>query len=91
MKSRVHVYVSGRVQGVFFRHFTRSEAISLGLTGWVKNLRDGRVEVVAEGEEEDLQKFLDRLREGPRGAMVKGMEVTWEPYRGDMDRFEIVY
>ncbi|MDI6639363.1 MAG: acylphosphatase, partial [Methanocellales archaeon] len=65
MKSRVHAFVSGRVQGVFFRSFTRSEATSLGIHGWVRNLRDGRVEVLAEGEKSALDELLGRLREGP--------------------------
>lgn len=64
MKKRAHVYVSGRVQGVFFRATTRDEARSRGITGWVKNLPDGRVEAVFEGEEKKVQEMIDFCHEG---------------------------
>ncbi len=91
MKARVHVFVSGRVQGVFFRDYTRRWALSLGLTGWVKNLWDGRVEVVAEGEEEGIQALLARLREGPPGARVDNVAVTWEEYKAEFSDFRIAW
>ena len=63
MKKQAHVYYSGRVQGVGFRFTAENIAIELGITGWVKNLGDGRVEIVAEAEEEVLEKFLERIKE----------------------------
>lgn len=91
MKARVHAYVSGRVQGVFFRDFARAEADYLGLTGWVKNLWDGRVEVVAEGEKEDLEKLLGKLKQGPPGARVKDVQAIWENYSGEFQEFRITW
>jgi len=89
MKSRIHVFLSGRVQGVFFRDFTRRWAQILGLTGWVRNVFDGRVEVVAEGEEEKLKMLLEKLKEGPPLARVENMEVSWEDYKEEFNDFTI--
>lgn len=91
MKARIHVFISGRVQGVFFRDHTRRWASSLGLTGWVKNLWDGRVEVVAEGEEKLLHALIARLKEGPPGALVENVDVTWEEYRAEFTDFRITW
>jgi acylphosphatase len=70
----VHARVSGRVQGVFFRAWTRNQALELGLKGWVRNLPDGRVELMAQGAEETLARFLDCLRQGPPLARVGDVE-----------------
>jgi len=86
---RAHIYVSGRVQGVFYRSNTQKRARELGLVGWVKNLIDGRVEIVAEGEEENLKKFIEWCRIGPAFAMVKDVEVTVEPVTGEFKSFDI--
>ncbi|MBM3284859.1 MAG: acylphosphatase, partial [Candidatus Aminicenantes bacterium] len=83
MKARVHVFVSGSVQGVFFRDHTRHWASSLGLTGWVKNLWDGRVEIVAEGDQEKIEALLARLKEGPPAARVEKVEISWEEYKAE--------
>lgn len=91
MKARVHVFISGFVQGVFFRDYTRRWASSLGLTGWVKNLWDGRVEVVAEGGEEAIKTLLDRLKDGPPAARVEKVDVTWEEYRAEFTDFRIAW
>ncbi len=91
MKARVHVLVSGRVQGVFFRDHTRRWAVSLGLTGWVRNLEDGRVEVMAEGDKKSLEDLIARLRLGPPAAAVGNAEVTWEDFRGEFDSFRIAW
>lgn len=88
-KSRVHVMVSGRVQGVFFRSFTRDHASSSGIKGWVRNTRDGKVEVVAEGDEGKLREFIDKIGEGPRGAIVRKVDVEWEEYKGEFENFTI--
>lgn len=91
MKARAHVFISGRVQGVFFRSETRYEARKHGLTGWVRNLSDDRVEAVLEGEEENVRKLLEFCRQGPPGAKVKDVQVTWESYSGQLNDFEIRY
>jgi len=91
MKSRIHAYVSGRVQGVFFRYNTRKLAKKLGLTGWVRNLPDGRVEVVAEGDDEKLQLLIKFLHKGPSMARVEKVEVKKEEYTGEFDDFIILY
>ncbi|MDD8015004.1 MAG: acylphosphatase [Acidobacteriota bacterium] len=88
---RVHVLISGRVQGVAFRFFTEKWASSLGLTGWVRNLFDGRVEIVAEGGREEISRFLEFLREGPRHAHVEDVAVDWEDYSGEFMDFRIVF
>ena len=89
MSARMHAFVSGRVQGVFFRDFTRNAANSLRLNGWVRNTRDGRVEVVAEGEKDALVKLAERLKRGPTYARVDSVEVEWEEYKGEFLDFEI--
>ncbi|MEM2281715.1 MAG: acylphosphatase [Candidatus Bathyarchaeia archaeon] len=91
MKVRAHVFVSGRVQGVFFRYETRREAKMYGVKGWVRNLPDGRVEAVFEGEEEAVKQLIEFCRRGPPGAKVKGVEVRWEDYTGEFKDFEIRY
>lgn len=91
MKVRAHVFVSGRVQGVFFRSETRHEAKLRGVTGWVRNLPDGRVEAVFEGEEEAVKELIEFCRRGPPGARVVRVDVKWENYTGDFRSFEIRY
>lgn len=87
--ARAHVYVSGLVQGVFFRHETRRLAQALGVGGWVRNLPDGRVEAVFEGEKVLVEKMIDFCRRGPPGARVTGVRVEWEEYRGEFKGFTI--
>ncbi len=70
-----HLRVSGRVQGVFFRAWTREQADSLGLSGWVRNCADGSVEAEVHGELEAVDELVGRLRKGPPAAMVTGLEV----------------
>jgi len=91
MMARAHVWVSGFVQGVFFRHETRAEATRLDVNGWVKNLRDGRVEAVFEGEKEAVEKIIQFCKMGPPGAEVSGVEVKWEEWKGEYKDFRIVY
>jgi len=83
------VYVSGRVQGVFFRYETKSLADELGVKGWVRNLPDGRVEAVFEGEETLVRRMIDFCRKGPPGARVTGVEIEWEEYKGEFKGFAI--
>ncbi len=90
-KKRAHVFVSGLVQGVFFRAETRDRARQLGVTGWVRNLWDGRVEAVFEGEDWAVERMVDWCHRGPRSARVDNVEVTYEEYTGEYDSFSVVY
>jgi acylphosphatase len=85
---RAHVFVSGNVQGVFFRQETRNRARSRGLTGWVKNLPDGRVEAVYEGPEDAVDQMVEWCRSGPRWAEVTDVEVDREEPEG-LEGFEV--
>jgi acylphosphatase len=91
MRKRLHAYISGRVQMVMFRDFAQRNASRLGVSGWVKNLSDGRVEVLAEGEKHDLDLFLAKLNHGPILARVDRVEVEWSDAIGDVSGFRIVY
>jgi acylphosphatase len=86
---RVHVLVSGRVQGVFFRGATHAQMRALGLSGWVRNLSDGRVEAVVEGDDARVEKALAFLRRGPPHAQVEHVEVRDEPCTGERSEFEL--
>ncbi len=88
---REHVHISGRVQGVGFRAFTRRAARTAKLTGWVLNLPDGRVEAVIEGPRKDVESLIETLRKGPRRARVDRIERRKEPPRGSYNSFEIRY
>jgi acylphosphatase len=88
---RTRAIVSGLVQGVGFRYSAAREAIRLGVAGWVRNLPDGRVEALAEGDRQAVDAFVAWLRRGPRGADVERVEVSQEPYRGDLDAFDIAH
>ncbi len=91
MKARVHILISGEVQGVFFRSNTRDFANGLGLKGWVRNFTDGRVEVVAEGEKSLLERLIEFCRKGPPGARVENIEIEWEESKDEFEGFEIRY
>ncbi|MDP7033547.1 MAG: acylphosphatase [Planctomycetota bacterium] len=86
---RVHVWISGRVQGVFFRASTRKTARRLGLSGWVRNLSDGRVEALAEGPESEVNRWLEWCRSGPPVARVEEVETVWEEVQGDLEGFDL--
>lgn len=88
---RMHVYVSGRVQGVFFRAETQRAANGLRLTGWVRNMSDGRVEALFEGEDQDVDKMLEWCRVGPPAARVKEVLMEEETYLGEFNTFSIRY
>jgi acylphosphatase len=88
---RLWLQVQGRVQGVFFRASTREQAQRLGLAGWVRNLPDGSVEVLAEGEEASLRRLADWCRRGPPGAHVDEVEESWHPATGELSGFSIRY
>jgi acylphosphatase len=90
-EARAHLFIEGRVQGVFYRAFTRELAHSLGLKGWVKNLRDGRVEAVFEGKKELIEQAIKECYIGPPGARVSNIDVNREPFIGDLKGFSIRY
>ena len=87
----LHLIVSGRVQGVFFRAHTQKEAQRLGLKGYVKNLDDGTVEVVAEGPKEKLEKLAAFCRKGSPAAEVNEVVIRKEPFKNEFSHFEIRY
>jgi acylphosphatase len=89
-KIRAHIFVSGRVQGVFFRVNTVQEAEKLGILGWVKNLEDGRVEAVLEGDSEKVKGMVEWLKKGPPAAKVEHLDVQFEDYKGEFKNFEKV-
>ena len=88
---RVHVIVEGRVQGVFFRAYTKDEAVKLGLAGWVKNRPDGSVEALIEGDETAVEKMLLWLHQGSPHSLVEKVHTTEESPVGDASGFEIHY
>jgi len=90
-KARAHVFISGRVQGVFFRLNTKKEADRLGVAGWVRNLADGRVEAVFEGKERNVEQMVDWTRQGPIWAKIDDFSALWEDYSGEFPAFEIRY
>lgn len=91
MNSRAHIIVSGRVQGVFFRDTTQRWASSLDLSGWVRNLMDGRVEAVIEGDRDKIESLILRLKEGPPMARVERVQVDWQDYVGEFTDFRIAW
>jgi len=90
-KASVEVVISGLVQGVFFRAFTRQQARALSLTGYVRNLPGGSVKVFAEGDKDKLITFLSRLQDGPTGSRVEHLETSWKGYRHLFKSFEVKY
>ncbi len=90
-KVRAHLLISGRVQGVFYRFSTKRMADKLGVKGWVRNLPDGRVEAVFEGDEEAVRRMISWCWVGPPGARVTDIKVEWEEYLGEYDKFRILF
>jgi acylphosphatase len=86
----VHVRASGRVQGVFYRSFTKASALDLGVKGWVRNIPGGGVEAVLEGERQKVGELLKLMQSGPEGSMVSGLEVSELKCKGYED-FKIIY
>ncbi len=87
----VRLFIKGRVQGVFFRQRTQEIARELGLTGSVKNLPDGRVEVVAQGSDDNLNKLVEFCRKGPRTAKVEEVKIMFEEAKTEFSSFDIAY
>ena len=90
MLQRIHILVSGRVQGVGFRYFTKQKANAIGLVGWTRNLPDGRVEIEAQGKPEHLHQFRLYLEEGPSLSRVDKVNFNEIPTK-EAQRFEIRY
>ncbi|MBI3320639.1 MAG: acylphosphatase [Candidatus Omnitrophica bacterium] len=89
MKKQAHVSYSGRVQGVGFRMTAEETAKRFGVVGWVKNLRGGRVELVAEAEEKILSQFLEAIRNGPMKSFINEVEVSWAEASGAFREFKV--
>lgn len=90
-KKQLHAIVHGRVQGVGFRYHTQEIAQAIGVVGWVRNKLDRSVEVVAEGTDVQLKRFLDFLHEGPTMAHVVSVDVNWRDATGEFTEFQITY
>ncbi|RLB13016.1 MAG: acylphosphatase [Deltaproteobacteria bacterium] len=90
-KVRVHLIIEGRVQGVWFRESTRKKALSLGVCGWVRNLVDGTVEVVAEVNKDKVEELVRWCHKGPPAAEVTNVKRKQEEYLGEFDDFSVVY
>jgi acylphosphatase len=89
LKATAHVYVEGDVQGVGFRASAWNVARRFGVNGWVRNVSDGRVEVIIEGEKDSVEKMVGWCNKGPSGSYVTNMKVEWLPYKGEFNTFEI--
>ncbi len=87
---QVHLFVRGRVQGVFFRAAAQREARRLGLTGWVKNRADAAVELLVEGEEEAIKELVGWAYKGPGAARVDAVDVRWRSFTGEYSDFRIM-
>lgn len=90
-KARVHMIVSGRVQGVCFRAETQKAATLFGVFGWVRNKRDGRVEAVVEGARDDVTSLINWCKTGPPISRVDKVEVTWQDFHSEFAEFGIRY
>jgi acylphosphatase len=90
-RTRAHLIVSGRVQGVFFRAETSRAAQLYGVTGWVRNLSDGTVEAVVEGDRVDVDSLINWCKKGPPIASVDDVRVNWQAYQGEFKDFRVRY
>jgi len=91
MNKRIHILIGGSVHGVGFRMYAVDQAEDLSLTGWVRNRADGKVEIVAEGEESDIEAFLERCRTGHDAAVVAEVRTAYSEPTGEFDSFTIRY
>ena len=87
----VHIIASGRVQGVGFRYFVRHKALSMGIKGFVRNLENGDVEILAEGNNDDLDLFIEEIRNGPSVAHVDNLQKDWREPSGIFSTFDIAF
>ena len=86
-----HLIITGRVQGVGFRYYATRYAENIGIRGYVKNLADGSVEILAEGEEEQIEQFKDRLEKGSGYARIDDISITFKPYEAKYQTFGVEY
>ncbi len=91
VQQRAHLYVSGRVQGVFFRQAFKVVARKNNVFGWVRNLQDGRVEAVLEGDDNSLSHVIEWCHAGPANARVDDVSIRDEDYTGEYAKFEVLY
>jgi acylphosphatase len=87
---RASICIEGLVQGVFYRYSTQQKAQELGVNGWVRNVRDGSVECLLEGEQNKVETLINWCHHGPPGARVQNVVTSWEEYTGDMRGFSIL-
>ena len=90
-KARAHIFISGRVQGVFFRAYTQKAARARSILGWVMNTRDGRVEAVLEGEKKQVEDMIIWCHQGSPMSDVSRVEVEWQDYTGEFQDFGVRY
>jgi len=90
-KARAHIFISGRVQGVFFRAYTQKAARARNILGWVMNTRDGRVEAVLEGEKEQVEDMINWCHQGSPMSDVTRVDVEWQEYTGEFNDFSVRY
>jgi acylphosphatase len=90
-KQRVHLFVKGKVQGVFFRQALKVMAKKKNVFGCVRNLKDGRVEAILEGEDVDVSSLVEWCHAGPANARVEDVEIRNEKYKGEFSKFEVLY
>ncbi len=90
MKKEVICTVHGDVQGVFFRAFAQEKALAFGVTGYAKNMDDGTVEVLAQGDESSVKNFLESISAGPQNAQVESLNVMWGKPTEDFSQFDII-
>ncbi|MFQ5782891.1 MAG: acylphosphatase [Nitrosopumilus sp.] len=88
---RIRIFVTGKVQGVFFRQALKVMAKKNNVFGWVKNLKDGRVEAVLEGDEEKVARLIEWSHGGPANARVEDVEICNEKFTGEFSKFDVVY
>ena len=89
MNARIHLLISGDVQGGFFRANTRRTASEIGVTGWVRNLPSGMVEIVAEGRKPQLDRLIEFCSRGPEGAKVYDIVIEWEKFKSEFKSFDV--
>jgi acylphosphatase len=88
---QIHVFASGRVQGVNFRHYVQRKASELGVAGYVCNLDDGQVEILAQGSRDDLESLITYVRNNPGVSFVTNLDVSWEKPKGNLKGFRVTY
>ena len=91
VQKRIHIFVTGRVQGVFFRQSARVMAIKNNVNGWVRNLDDGRVEIVTEGQKQNIDNFVDWCKTGSANSRVDEFELSEENSTDEFENFEVRY